>query len=319
MTDLISIVIPVYNVENYIERCLESVIKQTYKNIEIILVNDGSTDKSGEICRKYAQSDSRIKVIEKENGGLSSARNAGIDAANGKYITFVDSDDFVCKSYVRYLYSMLIEAGADISMCGYLKVEGNTIPDIKLKHKCTCLAGQKALLALLYQRGISSSAWAKMYKLSLWNEIRFPEGMLHEDVAVMYRIFRKVSSVVCISDRLYYYYQRPGSIVNSSFNKRRMDYVKHTKKCMNEMMNVSNKLYKAAVSRHFSACFELLVLIFGQSQYRREIEYLVKEIHRYRGQVLFDWNSRFINKAAALFSAIDVGKTVQLCRKVIHR
>ncbi len=314
MMDMISIIIPVYNVENYIEKCLDSVIRQTYKDIEIILVNDGSSDNSGKICRKYAAMDSRIKILEKENGGLSSARNAGIDIASGKYITFIDSDDFVSQNYIEYLYEIMKNNNADISICSYKRVFEGENPELEdVQKECLIMGKYRALATLLYQKKFTASAWAKMYKKNLWRDIRFPAGKLHEDVAVMYLLFSKAKTVVYGDKKLYYYLQRNGSIVNSCFNPKRMDYIVHTQKCMDYMQEKYSMLYKAAVSRHFSACCELLSEIPDGVQYDIYREKLYAEIRKYRHIVCFDKYARMINRGAAIGSYISLKAVIWGC------
>ena len=190
---LISVVIPVYNVEEYISRCISSILEQTYRNLQIILVDDGSTDKSGEICGEYAKVDRRVTVIHQTNGGLSSARNTGIDKATGEYITFVDSDDFVSKEMVAYLFALAKNNDCDIAISTHNIIRGekvwksyNLSGDVKMTPK-------RCIEKLLYDDGVDTSAWAKLYKLKLFNGVRYPVGKLYEDIATTYKIFLKAN------------------------------------------------------------------------------------------------------------------------------
>lgn len=315
--ELISIIVPVYNVEKYLHRCVDSIIHQTYTNLEIILVDDGSTDSSGIICDDYAQKDKRVFVIHQQNGGLSNARNSGIQMMHGKYVSFIDSDDYIARDYIEYLYDIMENNNADISICSYKKVFEGENPELKDTQKeCLIMGKHRALATLLYQKKFTASAWAKMYKKDLWSDIKFPAGKLHEDVAVMYLLFSKAKTIVYGDKKLYYYLQRSGSIINSCFNPKRMDYIAHTKKCMEYMRGEYSMLYKAAVSRHFSACCELLSEIPDGVQYNIYKEEIYAEIKKYRHIVCFDKYARIINRGAAIGSYISLKAVIWGCAHI---
>lgn len=220
---LISIIVPIYNVEKYIFKCVDSIINQTYKNIEIILVDDGSTDNSGTICDEYEKKDNRIKVIHKKNGGLSDARNVGIDKAKGDYLVFVDSDDWVSDKMIEYLYNNACKYKADIVQGDYIKAytEYNCIKNIKeeINHYNSIGA-----LNNLYEEECTKSVvvWNKIYKKDLFEEIRFPKGKLHEDEFTTYKLLHKAKNVVDSNIPIYYYRQREGSIMQSEFSEKRL-------------------------------------------------------------------------------------------------
>ena len=228
---LVSIVLPIYNVEKYIKYCLETVINQTYKNIEIILVDDGSTDMSGTICDEYERKDSRIKVIHKENGGLSDARNAGLKIANGEYITFVDSDDCIAYNFIEILVTMMEKNNAEISICNYKSVE----EDFSLKeknledniNKVHTFNNIECIKEMYFAKikGLEFVAWGKMYlkKLFLNNEIIYPKGKIHEDTYTTYKLIYNAKKIVFNEMKLYYYRQRNGSIMNTKFNIKYLD------------------------------------------------------------------------------------------------
>ena len=201
---LISVIVPVYNVELYIRKCIESILSQTYRNLEIILVDDGSKDRCGEICDEYALKDNRIRVIHKENGGLSDARNVGIDASRGEYIGFVDSDDWIVPDMYEYLYRGLIENNADISVCEYYNV-WRSKAQATYRPSTRIFSGSSCLWALLRLK-VGNYAWNKLYKRNLWEDgIRYPVGKLYEDVRTTYRIFQKVSVVAALPEAKYFY------------------------------------------------------------------------------------------------------------------
>lgn len=215
MKPLISIVVPVYNVENYILKCLNSLIKQNYKQIEIILVDDGSTDESGKICDEFKEKDDRIRVFHKKNGGLSSARNYGIKKAKGDIIAFVDSDDYVKDVFVLDLYRGMQAGNADIVICGY----NNEKP------KNETISGKEATVRLLTkQENIDIISWNKLYKKKLFtdNNIFFPEGKKHEDTLTTYKLMSKAKKVTYIDESLYIYVERKGSITASEKIEERL-------------------------------------------------------------------------------------------------
>ena len=215
---LISIVVPIYNVEKYLDDCIKSIIGQTYKNIEIILVDDGSTDRSGEVCENYAKYDKRIKVIHKENGGLSDARNEGLKIANGQYITFIDSDDYVNEEFVEILYKSIKKYNADISICNYDLIEEKSTyrKENKKNIKDITQLDNKECLKRTYsnEKGMEFLAWAKLYNKDLFvkNCIIYPKGKIHEDTYTTYKLIYYSKNIVYNDVSLYYYRKRNGSI-----------------------------------------------------------------------------------------------------------
>lgn len=207
----ISIIIPVYNVEIYIRKCLESVVKQTYQNLQIIVVDDGSTDTSGEICNQYAGNDKRIKVIHQENAGLSEARNAGMRQATGDYIMFLDSDDWVAEDICTYLAKPLQRHQAEIAICGWYRV---TKEKSKAEHarEDMNLSRQQALEALCRDQKIKNFAWGKMYRREILDGITFPSGKKFEDIATTYQAVERAEHVMLLQKPKYYYMQRSNSI-----------------------------------------------------------------------------------------------------------
>lgn len=216
---MISVVIPVYRVERYLEKCLDSVLNQTFKDLEIILVDDGSPDRCPEICDEYAKCDERIKVIHKNNGGLSSARNAGIEKASGEWISFIDSDDYIANDMLENLFNAASNAEADISMCNFLCIDtdGNTsrfLEDRKLLEN-EIITGHEALLRLFDKGHVCYTiAWNKLYRHKLFESIRYPEGKIHEDEFVIHHLYALARKVVCIDYTGYFYVQRAGSIMS---------------------------------------------------------------------------------------------------------
>lgn len=211
MSKLISIIVPVYNVESYLAQCIESLINQTYKNLEIILIDDGSTDKSGEICDLYKDKDNRIKVIHKQNGGLSSARNTGLDIARGDYIGFVDSDDFIDITMYEKLYLQIENNDADMIKCNLIEFKNNQVPkNIVSTGKITTYTREEAIYNFInkeysYNKHFKVVVWDALYKKDLLEDIRFPEGLLYEDGYVSPKLFFKSKKLLHLDDFLYYY------------------------------------------------------------------------------------------------------------------
>lgn len=239
-TPLCSVIVPVYNVAEYLPRCINSLTNQTERNIEIILVNDGSTDESTFICREAASLDSRIVLIEKENGGLSSARNAGLDIAGGNYILFVDSDDYVSSDFCSEALACFEKSGSDMVVFGFDTIftdKGKTVHHHTKKPGT--ITKEEVVRGLLIDGYINSLAWNKAYRRSLFDGVRYPEGVMFEDVGTTYKLVDKASSFY-ISDRITYYYGiRSDSIsgkwwlsdrkINDFFlvRTRQLEYIKH--------------------------------------------------------------------------------------------
>ncbi len=220
-TILVSVIIPVYNVEPYLREALDSVINQTYENLEILIVDDGSTDDSGMICDEYAHRDSRIRVIHQNNKGLSAARNAGLDAMNGELVVFLDSDDAYQPEFVSILVDAQIQENTDIVVCRFslhketnkLLLNNKTIIGPTIGHGS--ISRIEALKALISNE-INVSVWNKIYKRELWNDIRFPEGHVYEDIATTHLVMNLSNKITIIDSVLYMHRQRSGSITQTN-------------------------------------------------------------------------------------------------------
>ncbi|MCM3150853.1 glycosyltransferase [Priestia megaterium] len=223
MSSLVSIIVPVYNVEKYLKRCIESIINQDYKNIEVIIVNDGSTDDSNKILQDFERVDNRICVINKENGGLSSARNVGLRRAKGDFICFVDSDDWIDHLMITKMIKICIQENADIVQCGYREVyENRTIGKVvKLDEKD--FTGKSITSIYFSNIDFHTVVWNKIYKRSILNEISFVEGKQYEDTMASFEMLLKSKRLYNISDVFYNYYQRDNSIMGSVFSERKLD------------------------------------------------------------------------------------------------
>lgn len=226
MNDIkISVIVPVYKVEKYLRKCVDSILAQTYKDFEVILVDDGSPDNCGKICDEYAKKDKRIKVVHKENGGLSDARNVGIKNAKGEYLSFIDSDDYVSPDFLEVLYRLANQNNADISVCEAVIVKEDQNAQFNNIEKYELMDKNLALVEMIYFRKFSVNTWNKLYKKELFDEILFPKGLLYEDLATTYKLVDKSNKVVYTPAKLYAYVQRGGSIMGQTGYKMKKDKV----------------------------------------------------------------------------------------------
>lgn len=227
INDLISVIVPVYNVEKYLPQCIDSILNQTIKNLEIILVDDGSLDNSGKICDEFSKKDDRIVVIHKENNGLSSARNAGLEIAKGNYIGFIDSDDWLDEHMYEILLKLLKENNSDISCCNFFKATDNKdkIPSAtnEIVKSYNNIEGLNNFYNDLYPQTVV--AWNKLYKRDLFENISYPIGKIHEDEGTTYKLYYRANKITYTNRALYYYRTTPNSITTSKFNKKRLDII----------------------------------------------------------------------------------------------
>lgn len=320
MDELISVIVPVYNVEGYLKECVDSIINQTYWNIEIILVDDGSPDNCGIICDEYLKKDSRIKVIHKENGGLSDARNEGKKIANGQYIAFVDSDDYISPIFIEVLHKAITERECDV-----VAINGPTdfwdgerlvrpltinIKDCKIEY----LSSKDALEKMLYQE-ISTGAPFKLYKKSILDEIEFPKGYLYEDVATTYKVFLKSENAAIIYADLYAYRKRKDSIIRQKFSEKKLICLKIFDQLINDADIKAIGLQKAAKSRVYAMTFSVFLQVNEDDfETKRMIWEKLKTVQR---DIMFDTSKimRKKNRYAAWISLLGMDISYKLGRK----
>lgn len=219
---LISVIVPIYNVELYLRQCLDSIIGQTYQNLEIILVDDGSPDNCGDICDVYARSDSRIKVIHKENGGVAEARNAGLAASAGQYIGWVDPDDWIEPDMFEYLLNSAKQHSSDITVCGRAEQYPQSVK-VKAWKEPEFLNTEQALRLLLINQQMGSYLWDKLWKRTLFDGIKFPTGRTFEDISVIHKLFERAEKILCLPAVKYNYRQRKDGIVGAQKLNARID------------------------------------------------------------------------------------------------
>lgn len=244
MSDLVSVIVPIYKVEEYLDMCVQSIVDQTYSELEIILVDDGSPDGCSEKCDQWKDQDDRIIVIHKKNGGLSDARNAGLDICTGDYILFVDSDDWIEKDMVRIMHDHMMEDDYDICACGII----DSYTDREVRWATEYYKGDSVhtLMRLYDNTRFPVSAWNKLYKRKCWEELRFPKGKICEDAFTTYLLIDKAVRIIQIPDALYHYRIRENSIMTSSFSKSRMDEEEAWRSNYEYMKTNHPEIYKSA-------------------------------------------------------------------------
>lgn len=280
---LISIIVPVYKVEKYLKRCVDSICQQTYQNLQIILIDDGSPDQCGVMCDRFASEDYRIRVMHKENGGLSSARNCALNVAKGAYIGFVDSDDYIDKEMYEKLYSLMQSFQAQISCCSIRNVneEGKTIfTDNNESQGVMVYSKKDALMELLNNRIITNSFCDKLFCSTIFNEIRFVEGMILEDMEAMPRCLSKANRVVYTAESYYNYVMTPNSILRSDFSIRQFDSMRaSTQRVMFFEQECPEGLNRAK-AQHISICLDLIYRSYNIPECNSKREEAVKEVFR---------------------------------------
>ncbi len=309
MKPLVSIVIPVYNVGEYVLKCLESLVDQSYKHIEIIVVDDGSTDGSGETCDEFAKKDERIKVFHKKNGGLSSARNFGIKESKGDFICLVDSDDYVKKDFVKKLVNAAEKCDADIVVCGF----NDEVPEAKK------ITGEEAAIRLLLgQKNMEVIAWNKMYKRALFDDVLYPEGRNYEDTLTTYKLLSKAGIVAYVSESLYFYVERGGSITNIDKKEEKLKSREQAAKEATKYFKRGTDLQQAAEIAMLTAKLAWIDFAISGDVDKNYLQKGMKWVKDHRGELL---RNKFISKKLKLYIWLVNncgGKLYVVFRKIRH-
>lgn len=328
---LISIIVPVYNVKSYLPACLDSLKKQTYSNLEILLVDDGSTDNSDTLLKAFASVDKRARVIKKKNGGLSSARNTGLDRAKGKYIFFLDSDDYLENDAIEYLFKLIEKSGSLISICSHFeKSQKGDLKNFNNKeYKTEKLSIETALKRMLDEQGFMMSAWGKLYSAKLFEhkrlknfsgelpEIRFPENMLHEDVGTTYKIFLRTlkydkKATIAFGSRPKYVYNiRNSSITNRGFNNKKLELIVQTDKMCDEIDRAFPNLKNTTNLRRMHARFSILRQVIQKTHKTEKDKKLENSLVYYiREHASWIWKNPESTKRDKLaLASLSCGKT----------
>lgn len=279
MNSLISVIVPIYKVEKYLRKCIESILSQTYTNLEIILVDDGSPDKCGEICDEYEKKDSRIKVIHKKNGGLSDARNAGLDIMAGNYVAFVDSDDWIEPQMYEHLLAKLHYFHADISIGGVsCDLDDNGIINTEKIVSYDSAPFSEGNVETMHRFFTTSwAAWDKLYKADLFRDIRYPVGEINEDEAIVLQLLSKCSRVCYSGEIFYHYMKRPGSgsITVSDFSVKKLDWQKHCADNLKFIQENDPELEADAAARYRSSLlWSLTEIALSGGDFSKQIKML---------------------------------------------
>ena len=255
MSNIISVIVPVYKVEDYLDRCVESIVNQTYKNLEIILVNDGSPDKCPQMCDEWARKDPRIKVIHKENGGLSDARNAGMRIASGDVISFIDSDDYINKNMYDIMINRMLETDSDIVSCGvnWVGESGNVLRCDNVETDLL-LTASEAMRELLNDGALKQPVWNRIYKRDVAFCSSFEKGKHHEDVFWSYQAVGKSKRICIIKEAFYYYVQRSSGIMGESFSEKRLDALEANQKRCEYTKTHFPELYLQSCCVYLGSC-----------------------------------------------------------------
>ena len=277
---LISVIVPVYNAEKYLRKCVASIRAQTYQNLEIILVDDGSHDKSAELCDVLALEDSRIVVIHKENGGAASARNTGIDAMHGDYAGFVDADDWIAPEMYEVLLQRMIEEKAQISCCGAAIVKGKEIseyfnPNLDVKFT---VGGIDAQLELIRNSRITNVMWDKLYAAEIFDGLRQKTGVYLDDLAVQYLFIAKAERVTYTARPMYYWYQSENSITRGNFSTRFFDWITSTEERLAFYRKNFPACVPAAYNQYITLCMSLLLMTWKLPEWKTQNKDLVRRI-----------------------------------------
>lgn len=316
-----SVIVPVYNVERFLGKAVESVLKQTYKNFEIILVDDGSTDSSGDLCDYYAKIDNRIRVIHKKNGGQGMARNIGLSVSVGRYVAFLDSDDFWHEKYLESLVCVIENENADMAVCQFEYIDES---DIKIEHKrntgkADIFSGTDAIKEMLYWKKFGVAPWAKLYKRELWEGVRFAEDRIYEDLATTYKVVANAKKVVFIDSTYMFYRVRKGSDAHRPFEEKKMKMLDTASEILEYTEKFIPEVYCAAKSRMVATAFFLLFQIPKSNPDLKHFRAdCIKQIYKYRWEVVRDSDSRKKTRMAAGLSYFGIA-AVELIYKYMKK
>lgn len=310
--ELISVIIPVYNVERFLCECIESVLCQTYSNLEVIIVDDGSTDSSPKICDEYAEKDSRIKVIHQVNGGQGKARNVGMGMATGSYYTFLDSDDYWNAEFVERVYFKAKQNDADIVISNYRHI--NELGEVIAEGRKTKIvekqySGSEAMSVALYWNEFGVGPWAKLYRAEAWKGILFKEDRIYEDLATTYLVYHKAKRIVFFNEFLMNYRIRENSDVHQKFNIKKVRVLDSADEILDYCKKNAKECIPAAESRQIaSACFILFRIPYNEmKKYTSVISRCKNIIKKYRRNVMFDTKARKKTRIGAALSYLGFG------------
>lgn len=298
---LITVVVPLYNVSQYLTECLDSIKAQTYENFEALLVNDGSTDGSDVICEKYCAEDSRFVYLPKENGGVADARNYGLDHAKGDYICFVDSDDYVTSEYLMYLYELVKDSDAGISACNHwICRDGRRTPNAEITEASVILSTEEAFRQVLYHGIADVSLWGKLYERRIFNSIRFRSKRIFEDTDMFAPILKNGNGFIYGSEPQYFYRIRESSITTTGFDSRKFQYIEAADHMCEEILMDYPQLDAACNRRRVHARISTLRFMQYAEGYAEQKKQIIRFIRKNGRRVLSDRSAPKVDKLAIL-------------------
>ena len=317
---VVSVIVPVYNVESYLSECVESVRNQTHRLLEIILVDDGSTDNSGNLCDKYLEKDDRIKVIHKLNGGLSSARNVGIQNASGEFIAFIDSDDWIENTMIQRLLTSCLESGSLLSMCGsYVAFSKENIKVRKCPSKTECLSLKEFWSKLLRTTEGDFISCDKLYHRSLWENYKFPEGKIYEDIRVLYKVIEQTNLISAVAEPLYYYRIR-STAITATFNPQAMELADVGAEIREYIDAKYPDLAKLSLGFYIKEVCDVITIIENQNKeirdkYKKEQKLLKQILKRYFLNICLSNDIPAIIKIKTILILTDLLKIINKIRE----
>lgn len=276
---IVSVIVPVYKTENFIRRCVDSILNQSFPNFELILVDDGSPDNCPEICDEYEKTDDRIRVIHKINGGLSDARNVGYEFSRGEWITFIDSDDWIHKDYLDILYHACIDNNVELSMCGYIRTNGSDVISTKTSYAIDIETPENVWCNNPLNDVVS--AWCKLYHRDICEGIKFPFGKLNEDAYTIYKYIFRCTKIAIVNAELYYYYQNPEGITGQKWHIKKMDSIGAFREQIEFFQNKNLKNAKeASILKYFDILEWHLIELKNHPEYKKIYQKTIKEMRK---------------------------------------
>ena len=315
---LISVIVPVYNVEQYLEQCLTSIASQSYTQLEVVVVDDGSTDGSPGICDRWAERDKRFTVIHKPNGGVSDARNTGLRAATGRLLTMVDGDDWLQADAIELMYNLLINTDSDVAVFYWREVFPHTVPDIQHPTPLSSwhrYDSRQTLRRIFYQKGfLTHSPWGRLYKSRLFDGLQYQHGIIYEDLAIAYDLYKRCSSVVVSDCKCYNYMQRNTSFMGD-FKPQRLDVLDVVDRLETRIAKQEPQLLPAVRSRRLSAHFNILLLCPASPEYDDVRDRCWNVIKQLRVRCFFDPHIRLKNRLGIMASFLGRKTFIKLFSK----
>lgn len=319
MKPIISIIVPIYNVEKYLSKCIDSILNQTFKEFELILVDDGSLDNSGRICDEYSKKDKRIRVIHKENGGVSSARNVGVESSLGNYIGFVDPDDHIDKYMYQKMIDMCTTKNADIAICKFVREINGQISEAKEEFYIRELDNIEGLRecfkGILYRHSLCN----KLFKKKCFEGIRFPEGRIHEDLSTTYRLLANSNKSVYINYSGYIYVKRENSILTSTFNEKRLQAFEGWKEILSFMLENYPELKEQVIATFAYACIDNMIYVLNQVNNKnirnKYINYIKKYSKKYSKMI--NKNYLLTNKNKIIINVLNNATYLIYIKKIV--